>query len=231
MAGRSYLARIAQPVRPGDPLVWSIPRPLAEETRPPAPRGAVASAEGGGPVRRATALARAGKESGSPPAAIRFSSLPPEGKAPVEPGSPAAEGPSPERPERMAPIPRSALASEPPPSAFSAPDGPKRSSIPDLTRAAAAPVARDAPSQPSIVSPPKAPAFAEEGVQAHRPRARAAPPPGEPAAPRLHIGTIEIRAPAPAPPPIVRPAPASPARSPAAPIPRAAPWRYGLVQG
>ena len=32
-------------------------------------------------------------------------------------------------------------------------------------------------------------------------------------------------------PPIARPAPVAPVRGPAAPIPRAAPWRYGLVQG
>jgi hypothetical protein len=54
-------------------------------------------------------------------------------------------------------------------------------------------------------------------------------PPPAAAAPRIHIGTVEVRSTAPAPTPT--PAHTAAPRSDAAPIARAYAWRFGLVQG
>jgi hypothetical protein len=54
----------------------------------------------------------------------------------------------------------------------------------------------------------------------------------ETAAPRIHIGTVEVRSSAPPPAPVQTPAAAHTApRTDAAPISRAYAWRFGLVQG
>jgi hypothetical protein len=51
------------------------------------------------------------------------------------------------------------------------------------------------------------------------------------AAPRIHIGTVEVRSTAPPPMRAPQPAAGTAARPEAAPIARGYAWRFGLVQG
>jgi hypothetical protein len=64
-------------------------------------------------------------------------------------------------------------------------------------------------------------------------RSPGATPPGDtggPPPPRIHIGTVEVRA-APPPVPVPQAAPRAASRPEAAPISRGYAWRFGLVQG
>lgn len=266
MARRSYLARIAQPVRPGEPLVWSIPHPPAEEARPPAmmstPFPAPATAQPPAPTPARPPIA--------PTTTRRTDTALGPPRPPMNPAATARDAPGERVPSETAgeiarPPARlfeveATNASAPPVEATAAPhhtapgagEAPSTGS-PD-TAAALRMKARPQPSQdrlestlepplrPPASSPPQL--VAASIAAAERPLLADAPlPPAPPArlsatrredgaAPRLHIGTIEIRAPEPAPPPepVVRSAANRPAPSPAT-IGRAYPWRYGLVQG
>jgi hypothetical protein len=259
MARRSYLARIAQPLGSGEPRVWSIPRPNAEDARPAATLDAAERPP-----------ARAGE---APAASPTTASLFPPGEAAAPAAPIAVRRETPTAPPRRSPRPmraRSAVVDaaaaldsaprrrgvergpgtvvERPRTAEAVSQAMQRSDPADgaaVREPEGAPAVESSPSAPPRTpptrrpaEPPDGPAWfdrAEEAISAPRreppapPRASAAP------ASRLHIGTIEIRAstppPAAAPLPPAQPAAMAPAPAAGGPIGRAYPWRYGLVQG
>jgi translation initiation factor IF-2 len=247
MTARSYLSRIAQPLIAGDPVVWSTPRAAAEDARPTATSTTTAT------VQRKTANPPAGQATARPnpiapaapasPLAIDAAPLTPPGVANTR-AEPAVEPAS----THLEPAPtasRSSLSedrmgNEPGPTqtttltpeagatfelgAFQpvhAESAPERQVAPPPARRVE-PAAATAPS--SLTPTEIAPASASE-------RAKPAP---KTDAPRLHIGTIEVRTSAPAPiaAPMTAVAPAAPSARPAsAPIGRGYASRFGLVQG
>ena len=54
VAGRTYLQRIAQPLRPGDPVLFAMPQVAPDDARPPATPPVVSAAPASGPVLRRT---------------------------------------------------------------------------------------------------------------------------------------------------------------------------------
>src|SRR5579864_7397278 len=54
VAGRTYLQRIAQPLRPGDPLLFAMPQVAPDDARPPATAPVASAAPSSGPVLRRT---------------------------------------------------------------------------------------------------------------------------------------------------------------------------------
>jgi hypothetical protein len=256
MARRGYLQRIAAPLSPGEPVLFAVPGPAAEDARPTAP-AAGAPASPAPALRRKPAarpaMAAAGQKS-APDAVIG----PPQGEPNFTPAE-AHQTPAPfaDAPKDWASPPTAAPAARPLPAASAVEPGPKM--LPAATPLAAtgrAPLTQLALPDPSPValSPPQAapaarrpaeplaaPALAPASPAPAAPgpaSVSAAPPwPGPPAEPpRIHIGTIEIRTttppPAPAaPPPAPTAAPAAAARAPSASPPRGYAWRFGLIQG
>ena len=196
VARRSYLQRIAEPLRPGDPVLFAVPRPPPGEARaavemPPTPRPAAALHA---PAHSPRAEARLAPAT-SPNAAHK--------PAPAEA---AAES-------TLAPTENAAASGELPPASSSArtslqPAPAPREPAPDMiARARLVTIEPEAPGEPLLSTSSS----------------------GSAPAPRIHIGTVEVRSAAP-------PAPARPAarvlpRTDAAPISRGYAWRFGLVQG
>ncbi len=187
MARRSYLQRIAEPLRSGDPVMFAVPRPPPGEAR-----------------------AAAGMPSPAPQApATRWQTL-----------------------ARRAPAVTAASPDE----------AATRLFVPEPTARAADGVA--APPSPLSASPlPGSPvrsatAFAPETVAIAPPPAGEAPPPpismsgnASVAPPRIHIGTVEVRSAAPAPPPPAAATAPVARRADVATIARGYAWRFGLIQG
>jgi hypothetical protein len=260
MARRSYLQRIAEPITAADQVLWPIPLPNPEDIRPavlqsatpaaPEPwatelRGAEIRPAAPPTLRRRMATVAATE----PPIAARSQVLVARSAAraadtlaaSARPSQKPDAAPAADDPESIplelaspTPIPRpesfradAALAAVPPESY------PKISSSvrPQQGQTSAFDVAADEPPpfEDAMSHAPPSPPF----EPAPRPRGGDPLPGSEPASPRLHIGTIEIRTSAPpaAAPAVATPAPsASPAR-PSQPASRGYAWRYGLIQG
>jgi hypothetical protein len=255
MSRRSYLQRIAEPLRPGDPVLFAVPQPSPAEARPTAE---MPTSHPAATLRRATtdvASTTAAKAPGTgvapaaPPAA---GAAPPRGviardqRLATAPFA-ASSAPSPPLAAKRAtplsaydaPAPRTAMEEHPDPTAGEAavessfapsPIPPGRVSAPHAM--ALDPVRSEPPI--SVAPVPRAIPNASAPEPLHRPpyaplassADRAAP------APRVHIGTVEVRssAPTPAPAPAPPAAPAAPHRA-ATPIARGYAWRFGLIQG
>jgi hypothetical protein len=210
MARRSYLRRIAEPLTPGLPALFSVPSAAPGEQRPPvAPVAAATPA-----LRRTAARPSAASSAGRAPRAS-FG-----GDRRATPNMP----PSPTEGEKLFGVPGTA----PNGPAITTGIAPPSVIATDLSRPSIDPAGETdamAPAEPGAVTLPLEPP--------------AAPPAGlEPTSPRIHIGTVEVRTtPQPLPPtPVQPPSPAvPPAASPAsgnaaAPLSRAYGWRYGLIQ-
>ena len=214
MARRSYLQRIAEPLPPGQPVLFAVPRPAADAVRPaaapktraaPAPRLKPATTESPQPAAPTPSTSAT---AGAPP----FRSAEAPHVAPDAPGSgsvttetlPMQTSPAETHPADSSPGPELLVSAEFPIVGATDP-------IPGQLPTHAAPppnIARSWPSRSAGGAPP-----------------------------RVHIGTIEVRTsqpPAPAPPP-----PSGPARQPAStaspafgatPYSRAYGWRFGLSQ-
>jgi hypothetical protein len=209
MARRSYLERVAEPLPPGQPVLFAAPRPAADSVRPAVASKAQTAAQPASPPKPTSAP--------SPATAPE----PPPRRAAARNAVPAAPGSGP------------LTAVAPPaqtPSSVAAANSASSSSHPALTGTAVLPIDSAAdliPEQhpPSVV------------LQPHISSA-ASPKPVGTVPPRIHIGTIEVRTlPTPAPGPPPRPAPPqhpashSPSGAAAAPFSRAYGWRFGLIQG
>jgi hypothetical protein len=266
VAGRTYLQRIAQPLRPGDPVLFAMPQVAPDDARPPATPPVTPAAPASGPVLRRTpsrAASPALKQTPSPrspmsPAPADAAAPPPvlsahapeiavasPAPAPVVAGAQALSTRRPDDPPAaQAPL---AAAPEPAPAPVSM-DGPAAAPL-ELQSTEAVALTATVPT----VSPPGRPAVPVTAAIDHPPAAReihdaeplpdrvplpalrlpgAAPPAdaGGPPPPRIHIGTVEVRA-APPPVPVPQAAPRAAPRAEAAPISRGYAWRFGLVQG
>jgi len=274
MARRSYLQRIAEPLRARDPVLFAVRGAGPDEARPAvAPAvsaaGAPASAAAGhgAPPRAAPSSAPLA----ATPLAARAST--PRGKsrpgaepAPTGPTNPTAE-PSPGPLGSPLAVTAAGVPHAQPPSIAATPEtdilqatsradpfGETGRETPDLApiTPASAQFERRPPTSRRLASSPPAAAQASGSTRvpeadtrediALEPTIVRLPPAAastrasgsKAAAPRIHIGTVEVRsaAPAPAPAPVLPPtaAPAAP-RADAGPIARAYAWRFGLVQG
>jgi hypothetical protein len=259
MPRRSYLHRIAEPLSPGDPVLFAVPRPPPEEAR--------AASEMQTPTpaapSRAPTLRRRASASAAPAATATTQHAT---AAPVATGA-ASFVPSPRASASDQPIaaaPPVPLSTQPPPiagerttritpPAAPAPDeaterqhGPTGQRV--VESASASPLVLPGDAAPrdlvsiSAVSdpPPKTVAPTARTMPVvpdpfDEPQPARLPTPGGRATPRIHIGTVEVRSATPAlpqapPPPAPRAAPASP-RGDTASISRGYAWRFGLVQG
>jgi hypothetical protein len=222
MARRSYFRRIAEPLTSGLPALFSVPRAAPDERRPPA-----ASASAGTPALRRTASSRSAAS--SPARAPRLPTDPAVEAVPTRSAPPPLTfdrslGAAPADPVADTVSIRPAAAEDPVPTHSARLDW---TEIPSATAAAGAISAADAiaPAEPGAVVLPLEPL---------------ATPPArlEPASPRIHIGTVEVRTtPQPLPPTVVQPpSPAVPhtpsptSGNAAAPLARAYGWRFGLIQ-
>jgi hypothetical protein len=248
MARRSYLRRIAEPLTPGLPALFSVPRAAPDERRPPA-----ASASASTPtLRRATA---SGPATSSPGRVPRASFGGGRRAVPNTPPSPSsAIAPDLTRPSTDPALEAVKTRSAAPPLALGRDLGAAPTALlADTVSIRPAAAEHTAPTHSALLGPaetPSAPAAgdavpdadevpADSGAVALPLRPPAAPPAGlEPASPRIHIGTVEVRTTPQALPPtaVQPPSPAvPPAASPAsgnatAPLSRAYGWRYGLIQ-
>jgi len=250
MARRSYLQRIAEPLCAGDPVLFAVPHPAPDEARPAAMNPTLAS----GAASSAPLLRRAPARADSLPAPVAASRpFLPQARAAVAPADavanamPDAAGTSAfqaSSAERHAAAAEPGMRSAPPrsPEPVQAPD---ESHEPAPAEDRVAGFVRQPPSATFHAAPPSAafevaaasphavgiaPSGTPDALQAepaHRqpPSPAATTPNTGSAAPRIHIGTVEVRSAAP-PPAAARPAPPA-----AAPISRAYAWRFGLVQG
>ena len=253
MARRSYLQRIAEPLRANDPVLFALPHPAPDEARPAAMNPILAS----GAVSTTPMLRRAPARAISSPAPVAASgsSVPPAPAAvapadavanamPDAAGTPAFQASS---AERHAAAAEPGMRSAPPrsPEPVQAPDeSPKPAPAghrvagfvrqpPPATFQAAPP---SAAFEVAAASPGIAPSGTPDALQAE-PARRQPPSPAAPmpntgsAAPRIHIGTVEVRSAAPPPAPVPPPTAARSTPPAAAPISRGYAWRFGLVQG
>ena len=259
VAGRTYLQRIAQPLRPGDPVLFAMPQVAPDDARPPAMPPVASAAPASGPVLRRTPSRIA-----SPPpmqAPLPRSAVSP---APAEATTPppmmSAHGPE---IAAASPAPGPVVAGESslitgaplpaiqarfgaaPPSV----DLPRASPLEVRTTEAVAPIAptptvatRESTSASvaaKAIDPPAARAALDvvptpDRVARPPLRLPGATPPADAGGPppRIHIGTVEVRAaPPPVPVPVPQAAPRAESRPDAAPISRGYAWRFGLVQG
>jgi hypothetical protein len=208
MARRSYLQRIAQPLRAGDPVLFALPRAPSTESR--------AAVEA--PAPRAPAPAkRLPPESRAAPRAARASDA-----APPDETLRPLDAPTETTVEAAAPTPRqhTGLSDAPPPPsliapALSAPTAAQRDADPPLATVAHTPHRPTAPrileAQVSVVHPPSSD--------------------GTVAPPRIHIGTVEVRSHTQPPPPVARPPAPAARRADTPPISRGYAWHFGLIQG
>lgn len=204
MARRSYLQRIAQPLLAGDPVLFAIPRAPSADPHTAAEASAprAASAKPLVPVPQATSRIAAAADVG--PSHQLLAPAPAPDEVAVEAATPAL-------PERA--ILPNALV---PPSV-------------------AAPATRDrAPATRGTKTPPTTAARATPGAPAPQvPRATVTvvrPPSANSsiAAPRIHIGTVEVRSHTPT--PAARAVTPGARRADAAPISRGYAWHFGLIQ-
>ena len=244
MAPRSYLSRIAQPLVAGDPVLWSTPRPAADEARPAATTATSAPLQ-----RKAAGAPKAQTPAATPSVVPAIISASPAAidAMPLEPPAPVASQAAPDfEPiptshldmDQAAPNPVAASPAEATASVRSVSPTPTAASPPDPTsdafqaaraepQVAPRPIRRAEPGAADLSS------LTPAEIAPVSPAERAAAA-DRPDAPRLHIGTIEVRSStlAPVAPPLPAPAQAAPsARSAASPIGRAYAWRFGLVQG
>lgn len=260
VAGRTYLQRIAQPLRPGDPVLFAMPQVAPDDARPPATAPVVSAVPVPGPVLRRTpsrVASPAPMQAPSPRSAVS----PVPAAATIPP--PALSAPGREI-AAASPVPAPVVAGElplitgaaSPPTQAPLAATPAQIDVPTasplevgMTEA----VAPTAPTQTAQTSEPPSAPVAAATIDALPARAThdavplpdrvalpalrlpgAAPPvdTGAPPPPRIHIGTVEVRA-APPPPPVPVPqaAPRAASRPDGAPISRGYAWRFGLVQG
>jgi hypothetical protein len=252
MARRSYLKRIAEPLAIGEPVLFVVPRAPAGDARP-----AGGTASGTVPAR-ATAVRTAPPPGAFVPVSLSHpagSSARPQAGARQAVATPAASGPAavtdalrprPEadaRPSLFDPAPPRFAAEQTAASALAATRVPlvpfgssqEQSTAPASVVDHSEPGGREtgttfqaldrpAPEPPSI--------RLQDQVMPAQPQPATTAAPNHPGASRLHIGTIEVRVPAPPPAPV--PAQTPPAGSPVratTPLSRAYGWRFGLAQG
>jgi hypothetical protein len=257
MAPRSYLSRIAQPLIAGDPVVWSVPRAAAEESRPAAtpslggqahrvPTPDPATGPKPRPERSLTDAPRTqSKQNASadptpsfaePAQRLEDSSKSIKTRPSVVDETPSLAPTGRERPSTSVPARRPTVTK---PLASRQVGSTETATIDGVLAAPVLVSETDTPTMPPKPKPrpdatpePQWPSREETALAPRTERAAPAQPVSA-AAPRLHIGAIEIRASAP--PPVAAPAPApimAAAPSPAAGrIGRAYAWRFGLVQG
>ena len=262
MARRSYLQRIAEPLRAGDPVLFAVPHAGADETRPAAqPSASIAAA----PPGRATLRRRAtGRDPQHAPVADRATrSAPlPEAAAPADAilsaAPDAATSQPPPAPRELPTQPRPAAEARTTPSAPDHPAATEQQREPAPAARAIATAASPPPSWSVAPTPltepppagiaaartsetetsaaaahPTAAAIVPEPIVAPQPTPASMPSAVASAAPRIHIGTVEVRAsaPAPAPAPPAATTPRGAPRGDATPISRGYAWRFGLIQG
>ncbi len=260
MTGRSYLQRIAEPLLPGEPVLFAVPTATPDEARPAAvPQPPLAAAQGSQPVlrrtpARSTPAPAQSTASAAPPLPITpaasstdasspgtsvpsASTMSMDGTpVPIAAGQPAPllSPPQAQGPEAAVPVALDGVGSPPTvrAAAIGAPEAAKSSVGFDPLPS----LAQEAPVLPAAHAIPSAAPFAEPARAAAHREAAALPATSEvrptPTPPRIHIGTVEVHAAAP--PPAAVPPPASPRAAPrveAAPISRGYAWRFGLVQG
>lgn len=227
MARRSYLSRLAQPITVGDPVIRSIPRAPAEQSRQSVPA--------------------AGRSlPGSP--------RPPSIRPPARPDDPAAKqderrhtapyADDPRTPTQLGYASGPALLNGRRDSESFSPEARSLEPAVVATSAELGPEpARTASGAPPMPSPPRP--FRTAQVPTPAPDspfapAAALPPfekPARPDSPKLHIGTIEVRSVSAAPPPPAPIAPVNTASATAPPagappaISRSYASRFGLAQG
>jgi hypothetical protein len=269
MPRRSYLHRIAEPLRSGEPVLFAVPRPLPTEARAPVEAPTI-SQDAAEPTRAPTLHRRAATR-GTIPATPDLSAAAvgaPVAAAPctLALGNTAAPAGIARAPTSSAALPSRTVATIDDPGAISRASAlPPMLGEPQMRPAAVAPSARAAArilasptaplgraAEPRHVSSSQRPApFAPDltapdvtmvdlaASSLSRPVSIApaiARPPSTPAsgaapAPRIHIGTVEVRTTTPpAAPPAPRAAPEAPQRD-TAPIARGYAWRFGLLQG
>lgn len=257
MARGSYLNRIAEPLRVGDPVLFSVPQASLEEARPRAASGRPEA------LRRAAVAPEPIAPGIAPPDAIP-GALVPLSQVPVpsaEVAPPQTAGASDAAYAVAFPAQASAAAlpvhAEPAPagSAFSSAVAEPVGSLPPAAQVDQVP--STTPGSPAVPEPGaravrefvEAPPGAMAAVRAAAPtdsasavslqpspQAAAEPRPAAGAAtpPRLHIGTIEVRSTAPQPQPPV-PVPEAPPVAPPStvrtPLARGYGWPFGLAQG
>jgi len=211
MARRSYLKRVAEPLAPGQPVLFAVPRPGPDGVRPvAAPKARMASAPA--PKSATAAAAKSAVATPSEPATVAAPLLRPD-------AAPDAAPPA---------VGSSLLTTAPPPTQGSPAwtHSVHASSSPEFAGAAEFPIVSEADALPMQRPPSAAPVT--NIPWATKPVGRAPP--------RVHIGTIEVRtspppAPVPAPPP--SPQQQTAVHSPPGPAvahSRAYGWRFGLSQ-
>ena len=213
MARRSYLERVAQPLPPGQPVLFAAPRPVGDAARP----AAAPNAQTAPKPKPASVTAPAPKPTSTAPAESTTAAAPRPRRAAARNAIQAV--PSPLKATPPAPTPSIPAA------ATAAPSSPDQA----LTNEAKVPIdsAADLISEklpPSAVLPP------------HIPQVVLSKPTGT-TPPRIHIGTIEVRtspSAVPAPPPLPAPSQQPPSHAlsgDAGHYLRAYGWRFGLIQG
>ena len=211
MARRSYLKRVAEPLPPGQPMLFALPRPAPDAVRPvaapkartasaPAPKSATAAAP------KTTAMSRSAPAAAAAPI-LRFDA--------TSDAAPAAVGSGPltatPRPTQVTPLSTHSVHA---------------SSSPELASAAEFPIA--GAHDPLPAQRAKSAAQLTNIPWAAKPVGHAPP--------RIHIGMIEVRtSPPPAPIPTLPPSPQQHPASHSTPgdtvaSSRAYGWRFGLNQ-
>ncbi len=110
VAGRTYLQRIAQPLRPGDPVLFAMPQVAPDDARPPATPPVTSAAPASGPVLRRTpsrVASPAPMQAPSPRSAMS----PAPANAAAPPPAMSAHGPD---SAVASPVPAPVVAGEPP---------------------------------------------------------------------------------------------------------------------
>jgi hypothetical protein len=208
MARRSYLQRIAQPLRAGDPVLFALPRAPAAESRAavevPAPR-APAPAKPLPPDRRAAPRPARAPDAAPPNETLR--PLDASAGMIVEAGAPAPR-------EHMS------RPETPPPPSFTAP-----------APHAPTPAGRDADRPLVAVAHAPHRSTAPRVPEASVSVVRESSTDGIVAAPRIHIGTVEVRSHTQPVTPVTRPPAPAARRADTAPISRGYAWHFGLIQG
>lgn len=256
MAGRSYLQRIAEPLRRGDPVLFAIPSATPDEARPFATaRAAPITTASSAPVVRRKPLAVAPPVASAPaPAALASSSAPLSAAdasvieeqvatppvsvsraqaipldmdhAPEHPAPPLVP-PTAEPADR---VPFEQVASSPIAAADIETGYSQQETIPGSHPASQEVAPAVAPGATQQTSPMTMTTSTEPPLS-DAPSSPQYSPRATAAPPRIYIGTVEVHAVAPSPPTTPDPAPVAAPSVPSAPISRGYGWRFGLVQG